>query len=167
MVRSDIPGARVAVAAVAVVFASIVALALVPGPASAAPFPKPISGHVYVGDSGHPAVGASVLIEVWDGGASPSYTSETVLADEDGFYTITIAGENWDEGDTLKAVASYESDQASTSVAADDGPQTIDVIFPYAIPQLAGVAGALVALAAVGVLALFFLRRGMRADGSR
>jgi hypothetical protein len=126
--------------------------------ASAESWPKAVDGHVYDLSSA-PVVGATVVVEIWDG-ATLRYTAPSETTDSGGFYLTDIAGASWFEGDTIKVTASYDSKEKSESVTADgsDG-QTVDITFPYAIPQLAGMAGTLITVAAIGVLAMVLLRR--------
>jgi hypothetical protein len=158
--RSSVSCARISCAAVALILMICVVLALSSGPVSAASWPKDVSGNVYEGDSGHPVVGADIDVEIWNGGTLRYTYPLDVTTDDEGFYAVSIGGENWDVGNTIKVTASYDSNQKTESVVADSGPaQTVDVIFPYAIPQLAGMVGTLITVVAIGVLALALLRR--------
>jgi archaellum component FlaF (FlaF/FlaG flagellin family) len=156
---SSVSRARISCAAVALILMTCGALALFSGHVSAAAFPKIVSGHVYEGDSSHPVVGATVAVEIWNG-ATLRYTEPSVLTNGAGFYAVSIGGSYWDPGNTIKVTVDYDLNQKSESVVADSGPaQTVDVTFPYAIPQLAGMVGTLTTVVAIGVLAMVLLRR--------
>ncbi len=152
--------ARISCVAVALILATCGALAFSSGPVSAASWQKIVWGHVYEGDSSHPVVGADIVVEIWDGAALRYTYPLSVTTDGAGFYQVTIPAVSWDEDNTIKVTASYDSNQKSELSGADSSPsQEIDITFPYAIPQLAGIAGTLITVVAIGVLALVLLRR--------
>ena len=125
---------------------------------SAASFPKTIYGHVFEGDHSHPVENAYVVIETKDSGGNVRQTL-TDYTDSAGFYTVSPT-DDWALVATIDVTASYDSTQDTVSVADNDGPaQQIEVPFPYAIPQLPGISGALASAAILGLVAVVSLRK--------
>lgn len=170
-VRSSASRAEMSLTAFMLILVVLGGLVFFSEPVSAANGdPKDVSGYVYEGDSSHPVEGATIVLEIWDGTDLRS-TCDPVETDEDGFYFVVIGslyGEYWEAGDILKVTATYGASQKSESIIADTGPAQVvpDIVFPYAIPQLAGVAGTMIAVVAVGAIAVVFLRKNRLNRGS-
>jgi len=135
------------------------------GHASAGDFNKVVSGHVYQGDTGHPVEGASVVVKILLSDHTERYVyPSTLTTDSAGFYTCTISASNWDLTNIVQVTATKTPDQKTeeltiTKNGAQQPFETVDVIFPYAIPQFAGAVGALFAAFAVGAVAVVSFRR--------
>jgi hypothetical protein len=121
------------------------------GSASAAAFPKIVSGHVY--DNGaNPVVGATVVVQIWDG-TTLRYTEPSVTTNEEGFYTVSVGGSYWDPGNTIKVNATVVPFYVTNSAIADSGPaQTIDVQFTEVIPEFSSMLVVVVSMVALFVL---------------
>jgi hypothetical protein len=135
------------------------------GHASAGDFLKIVQGHVYQGDTGNPVEGASVVVKILYSDHIERYVyPSTLTTDSAGFYTCTISASNWEIGNIIQVTATKTPDQQTeeltiTKTGLQQPIETVDVIFPYAIPQFAGAVGALFAACAVGVVAVVSFRR--------
>jgi len=150
---------RVAVSgAVLLVLFSFMVLATVPENSSADSFPKTISGHVFEGDHSHPVADAHVIVKTKDSGGNTRQTLE-FDTDSNGFYYVSTS-DDWALVFKIEVTASYDSTQKTVEVDDNDGPlQNIEVPFPYAIPQLVGIGGAMIAVSILGVVAIVNLRK--------
>jgi LPXTG-motif cell wall-anchored protein len=130
--------------------------------ASAETFPKIVDGHVY--DSvGTPLENAYVTVKILRASDNTTRATLNDWTDEAGFYTVTFDGVYWDVGDTIQVIAEYNSDQRSNSTLADGAPvQTIDVKFPYEIPEFGAYWTTLLGLAGAGAIGAVFLVRKRR-----
>lgn len=145
-----------AIAAAVVLALSCAALVFSSGPTSAASFPKTVYGHVY-DSADHAVEGATVSVEIWNGGTL-RYTEPDVVSECDGFYTVSIGGDYWDIGNTIKVTATFGLVSGTGSVAADGGPtQTVDVHFAEEIPEFS-----MMLVPAFLMVALFMLARAGR-----
>jgi hypothetical protein len=154
---------RIISGAFLVTFLCVGMLAIVPDNSSAASFPKNIWGYVYEGDTSHPVVGAVVVVKTYDGSNNLRQTLTDPGTDSTGMYTVSTT-DDWALVATIEVTATYGgTNQDTVSVADNDGPsQRIDVPFPYAIPQLAGIGGMLAAVGAIGAVAVVSLRSKRR-----
>lgn len=155
---------RILSGAVVVIFLCLGMLLIVPDNSSAAAFPKVISGLVYEGDSTHPVFGAYVLVEIYDVSHNLLGSSYDPHTDSTGFYTVTISVDVA-LATTIEVTATYGVSNQKTVTVADNDilfAQTIDVPFPYAIPQLAGIGGMLAAVGIIGAVAIVSMRTRRR-----
>jgi hypothetical protein len=135
------------------------------GHASAGDFNKIVQGHVYQGDTGHPVEGASVVVKILYSDRTDRYVyPETLTTDSDGFYHCDISASNWDLGNIIQVTATKTPDQKTEELTITKNGQqqpfeTVNIFFPYAIPQFAGAVGALIAACAVGAVAVVSFRR--------
>lgn len=146
------------------VFMCFGVLSIVPGSTSADSFPKSFDGHVYEGDASHPVVGAYVVVSVYDSGHVKLGEQFDPSTDSNGWYYVSISIDVA-IAVTVEVTATYGgTNQKTVTVAENDNmfSQHIDVPFPYAIPQLAGILGMLAAVGAVGVVAMVGLRMKRR-----
>lgn len=141
-------------------------LAFTPNLASAGDFSKSVRGYVYEGDSSHPVEGASVTVQIWKPDNTLRYEyPELLTTDSLGRYSCTIGALNWEIGDTILVTATKAGlgeetgSKVITQNSATAPVEIVNVIFPTAIPQLAGTLGVLVTGAIVGVVAIVALRR--------
>jgi hypothetical protein len=122
------------------------------GPATAASWPKDVSGYVY-DDSDDLVVGADIDVEIWNGGTLRYTYPLDVTTDDEGFYAVSIGSENWDVGNTIRVNATEGSFRGTNSTVADSGPaQTIDVHFTEVIPEFGSVLVVVVSMVALIVL---------------
>lgn len=127
--------------------------------------PKGVSANVgpcivigYVTDSaGHPLAGASVVVVIKNGTQTVDTQSGTTQSD--GAYSITVATDVWKVGYDITATATYNSAQASNSTVCTGGINTINIQYPYEIPQFGSILGFLVAGALIAFVAIVFLMR--------
>jgi len=121
--------------------------------------PKAVSGIVY-DSGGDPLPGASVTVTVVNNTTHLQTFVDSAFSDGDGFYTVTIAPNTWDAGDTIEVTATFGGDQATNSTLADGEPfQTIDVQFSLAIPQFGSWIGLAAAGGLIAAVAIVFLRK--------
>ena len=129
--------------------------------ATAATGPLTVYGTVY-DNMGYPLEGASVVITIVETAASRSTTT-----DESGFYTCAadeFAAGDYDEGDTIQVVATYNSVEATNSTAVTalmegNGIAGMDVHYLTEIPEFGSLFGVLLVSIALGVVALSSSRR--------
>jgi len=127
--------------------------------------PGPFFVDGYVKDNaGTPMQGVDVVVV--------SLHGETVVStvygvtDEYGFYTVTFPTETVDYGHTIRATATYGASQVSDEVVVPDGEDfgvSIDLQFPFEIPQFGTVLGFLAVAAIVGVIAIVLLTKRSKA----
>jgi len=106
--------------------------------------------------SGTPLEGASVSVTVVE---TPRTLATTT--DATGFYIVEFDLADWDVGDHIEVVATYDAlQQMNTTIASDLTVEQVDINYTYEIPEFGGVGGSLVAIIAVaGVAGLFILKR--------
>jgi hypothetical protein len=129
---------------------------VMPGSVSAAG-PSIIDGKV-TDSVGRPIVGAAVTVVMKNGTLTVDTASNTT--DGDGFYTISFAVDKWAPGFNVTATATYNSVQTSDNATVDDGGfATIDLQFPFEIPQFGSILGFVAAAGLIGAVAVVFLVR--------
>lgn len=121
-------------------------------------------GYVY-DFSGQPLQGANVVVAVERTGATSSG-----VTDSDGKYQASpdfAPNSEYDIGDTIQVVASYNSNvQANSSAVPADidltGLMQVDVNYTYEVPEFGTLLGFLVAAVLVGMIAVYSVskRRG-------
>lgn len=122
--------------------------------------PKVVNGTIF-DSGGHPITGADVAVSVYNKTThiqtGPTLTTTT---DDDGFYFVTVDPGNWDVGDKIDVVASFNSAQTNNSAKADSNPtQEINVQFPLGIAQFGSLIGLGVSAGLVAVVAIVFLKK--------
>jgi hypothetical protein len=159
---SSVSKGRIPALAIAVFVVAAVAMLLLSGSASAEGF-KFVQG-VIEDSAGNPLEGATVVIEVRDplnAPSGPTRYTDSVTSDEDGFYFFILSGfgpVEWQIGDTIKIIATWSGNQKDESAIADDsGSQTIDVTFPFEIPQFGSILGFGIAAGGIGLIAMVFV----------
>jgi hypothetical protein len=156
-----------AVAFVAVAVAAIALMPVFSQSASAATMPKAVVGFI-VDNAGNPLEDALVVVNIRDKDdydnirATDSFTTES-----NGYYALTFAMDDWDVGDWIQVIATWESIQAppNETVATSAPFQVVWVEFPFEIPQFGSALGTMVAIGAVGAVgAVFVVSRKRRKD---
>ena len=112
--------------------------------------PKVVQG--YVNDTvGNPLEGALVTVEIIAQAGGSVRDTQTDTTGSDGYYMVTFGDANkWDIGDTILAIATYDSNQKSNQTIADDsGVQQVNVNFDFVIPEFSSLLGLVAALAVV------------------
>ena len=153
------------IAFMAVAVAAIALMPVFSQSVSAATMPKAVRG--YITDSaGNPLEGALVVVNIRAQAdydtirATDSYTSLST-----GYYSISFGPSDWDVGDTIQVIATWESNQRDNETAADGAAfQDVWVVFPFEIPQFGSLLGALVAIGAVGAVGAVFVVSKRRKD---
>jgi len=156
--------------AITLMVVAIAAIALMPmfsQSASAATVPKAVRG--FIEDSvGNKLDGALVVVNIR---AQADYDTIRETGSDttgsDGYYSVTIAMGNWDVGDTIQVIATYESDQAPPNETAADANaiQDVWVTFGYEIPQFGSLWGTMIAVGAIGAVgAVFVVHKKRRKD---
>lgn len=116
---------------------------------------------MFEGDESHPVTTAVVVVKTYGSGHTLRQTYTDPSTDSAGMYTVT-ANDDWAFVDTIEVTATYGEpvNQNTVTVVEDNAPfQHIDVPFEYAIPQLAGIGGAIAAMSVLGVVAIISLRK--------
>ena len=129
--------------------------------ASAADFVKAVNGRVYDSLSS-PIEGANVTVVVKDGETVTAtyYFDETL---SDGYYQVTVAMPEWEEGFTIEVTAKFGAAEDTETVVADgEAIQTVDVTLPMIIPEFGGLMGSSVAFITVVMIAMFVIIRRTR-----
>ena len=121
-------------------------------PAISGPGPYTVLG--YVTDSeGTPVEGADVAVTI-----EQTATTLHCVTDSDGYYIAEFDLSEWNDGDDITVVATYGGQATSTGTCVEAvGYSVIDVQFTYEIPEFGGIAGSMVAIAAVAVVAALFI----------
>ena len=87
------------------------------------------------------------------------------VTDESGFYTVTLPTQTVDYDHTIIATATYDGNQESEqAVPVDEFGLTIDLQFPFEIPQFGTILGFLAAAAVVGAVAVYLLPRKRKSE---
>jgi len=145
----------VALLLVAAVLAT--SLSALPGKVSANAGPFILDGTV-TDDVGRKIAGVPIVAVMRDGATVVDTQSGTT--DDGGFYTITLGTDKWQPGFTVTATATWNSVQVSDTVTVGADPfATIDLQFPFEIPQFGSLLGFVVAAGLVGAVAAVFLVR--------
>jgi len=115
--------------------------------------------HGTVTDSaGRPIEGANVVVVMWNGATMIDTTSTQTLSN--GLYIVNFALDKWAPGFTVNVTATYNQVQTSGGSTVDDlGLATINLQFPFEIPQFGSMLGFVAAAGLVGVVAVVFLAR--------
>ncbi len=152
-------GTRVAVASLVAILAFAAITTNTAKKVSAGLGPLPVSGIIY-DSAGEPLVGADVAVTVYNKTTHLQVgPTLTIKSDEVGFYTVTIDPGNYQLGDKVDVVASYNSQQANNSTAAQEPMLWIDVHFALAIHQFGNWLGFAVAAALIATVAVVFLKK--------
>ena len=108
--------------------------------------------------AGRPISGADVVIVMMNGTTTVDTTTWTT--DVNGFYTVSFAANIWEPGFNVISTATFNSVQVfdNTTVGADPFV-TIDLKFPFEIPQFGSILGFVAAAGLVGVVAVVFLAK--------
>jgi hypothetical protein len=153
------------VAAVALVLAGVLASS---GQTSAGTGPKVIRGWVWDID-GRNVTGASIVVNIWED-SSKAVLSATLgePTDEDGFYSLQFAPEDWEIGYYVEVISTYNGDQEPNGTDVTASPfQYVNITYDYGIPEFGSVIGLVVAGGAIGLVAIVALfatqRRRIRA----
>ncbi len=113
----------------------------------------------FVTDAGGRAIVGAPVVAVMKNGATVIDTQSSTT-DDGGFYTITLATDQWEPGYTVTSTATYNSEQVSDTITIVDMPfADIDLQFPFEIPQFGSILGFVVAAGLVGAVAAVFLVR--------
>jgi len=152
---------RFVTSVILILFSSVFLLGLVSDSARAAEL-KTVDGHVADG-GGTPLVGANVTVNMRKPMPDNSIRSTMWYdaTDSSGLYVVTfggMGGADWVAGDTIEIIVTKGTSVTKTvTCTADD--QTIDVLWPYVIPEFGSATGLVVAAGAVCVLGLLLASR--------
>ena len=114
----------------------------------------PLDVYGFVTDSaGRPIPDAAVVVTV-----QPSGAFRTCSTASDGSYQVSFLTSDWEVGNTVEVVVTYNAVQVSDSAVADDlGLINLDLQFSFEIPEFGSIFGSLVAIAAVAVVVGLFV----------
>ncbi len=153
MKRTMTHGRSCAITLMVVAIAAIALMPIFSQSVSAATGPKGVRG--YIEDSvGNKLEGALVVVNIR---AQADYdtirATDSFTTPSTGYYSITFALDEWDIGDTIEVIATWESNQKSEEEAATGvGPQDIDIVFPFVIPQFGSLWGTVITVGAIGAV---------------
>lgn len=129
---------------------------------AAAPGQTRVQGNVS-DQYGDPAIDADVVVVFLNKDTGqPRAKTWSGTTDGTGYYETTVWGpSDWEVGDTVQVTVTYDSlpPEVEELVSTWLPVQTVDVSFQTAIPQLGGLFGSLIALGAVAVVAVVFVRK--------
>ena len=109
-------------------------------------------------DAGRPINGASVIVVMKNGAATVD--TQTYTTGSDGFYTVNLGLDKWETGFNVISTATFNSVQTSDNATIGEDPfLTIDLQFPFEIPQFGSLFGFVAAAGLVGVVAVVFLSK--------
>jgi len=144
---------------IAILSISIIALIVVSSNASAASGPKVVRGYVW--DSvGRTVEDADVTVNIRyaAGDAVRSTLSDTT--DSSGFYSVTFGPSDWDIGDRIEVIATYNAAQESNSTTAIDSPlQYVNVTYSFEIPEFGSMVGFLASAGIIGIVGWVAIRK--------
>jgi hypothetical protein len=131
---------------------------IMPRSVSAEAGPYQVDGHV-TDSAGRPMAGIPVVVVMKDG--ATTIDTQSTTTDGDGFYTVDVGHDLYQTGFTVTSTATANSIQVSDSATVDGGYPflTIDLQFPFEIPQFGSILGFVAAAGLVGVVAVVFLAR--------
>ncbi len=133
---------------------ALLSLYMVPR-SEAAAFPLIVRGWVWDVE-GTPVDGADVSISTIQGVTTRA--TWTDVTDSDGFYSVSFAGAEWDVGNTIRTVATYDGNQDDNETTATAAPiQFVNVTFTFAIPEFGSSLGLIAAGGAIGLVAVVAL----------
>ena len=136
------------------VIAGVFVLLTGAGNCSASVFPKLVDGYVF-DVSGVPIPDANVTIRIYDG-VTLKGTQYYDATENDGFYTVTFDGPQWDPGNEIEVTARYDLESAQNSTTADDEPfQSVNVTMSLAIPEFGSLLGSPILGLSLGMVAIF------------
>ena len=153
--RKRIPGITVIVA-VAVLLMAVLASS---SQTSAGDGLKIVRGWIW-DDAGNNVTGASVVVNIIAPDTSTRAT-DSELSDADGWYSITFGPSDWEIGDTIQVICTYESSQEDEEIAAISSAgspyQYVNITFPFEIPQFGSLLGTMITVGAVGAVGAIFV----------
>lgn len=134
---------------------ALASLSLVPASVAAGPANLVVYGFV-TDINGDPVEGADVLVENLDRVVSPL----TDTTDSLGRYDVSFEMASWVIGDEMRTTATYgAAEDSNTGITDEFSTLQIDVQFTTEIPEFGSLAGVLVTMAIIGVVATVSLRR--------
>ncbi|UCE91288.1 MAG: hypothetical protein JSV90_07715 [Methanobacteriota archaeon] len=152
---ADRSSPAVKILAVSMAFTAIIVT--VPGNSEAGTFPKLIYGYVWDG-AGTPLEGADVTVNIRrpDTSIRATLTSATQL---NGDYMVTFAPADWEIGDTIEAISTYQGHQESNSTGpiTMEEPQWVNISYAFEIPEFGSAAGFLFTGALLGAVAVVMI----------
>lgn len=108
--------------------------------------------------AGRPISGADVVVVMMNG--TTTVDTQTYTTDGNGFYTVNLGVNAWEPGFNVISTATFNSVEASDNITVFDFPfVTIDLQYPFEIPQFGSILGFVAAAALVGVVAIVFLAK--------
>ena len=114
--------------------------------------PYDVVGYI-TDNTGSPVNGADVAVTI-----DETSTTLHCTTGSDGFYTVTFQDAEWNDGDHITVVATMGGQEIGYGVVVESvGYTQIDVQFGFEIPEFGSVAGSMVAIAAVAVVAALFI----------
>jgi hypothetical protein len=146
--------ARFAVVMTTVALALVTSALMASDGALAAIGPKQVKGYIW-DNVGNPVEGAQVTVNIL--AQSDSSIRATLSEDSNaiGYYSMSFAMGEWDEGDMIEVLATYDSIQEPNSTVATDYPsQWVNVSFKFEIPEFGSYLGLLIAGGAIGIVGI-------------
>jgi len=141
-----------AMISIAVLSISIIALIVIASNASAASGPKVVRG--YILDSvGRTVEGADVTVNIINASTKEVVSTLSETTNATGFYSVTFGPSDWEIGDDIEVIATYNAAQESNSTTATDYPvQYVNVTYAFEIPEFGSMVGFLASAGIIGIV---------------
>jgi hypothetical protein len=137
-----------------VAFALVASALMVSNSASAATGPKQVKGYIW-DNAGRLVEGADVTINMLAQSDLSIRASYSETTPSDGYYSVSFGMSEWDIGDTIQVIATFNGNQEPNSTAATSTfSQWVNVSFDFEIPEFGGYLGLLIAGGAIGVVGI-------------
>ena len=119
--------------------------------------PLIVRGTVYDVNS-VPIPDCPILVKLFDKNMILTQTL-TDVTDSIGYYSVTFGVNEWEVGGMITVIAQIDGQAEAHSVIGGCDPIiTIDLQFNFAIPEFGGVGGILMAMFAIGMIVMWFMR---------
>lgn len=157
MKRTVTHGRRCAITLMVVAIAAIALMPIFSQSASAATGPKAVRG--YIEDSaGNKLEGALVVVNIRYQSDDSLRATDSYTSTSTGYYSITFALDEWDTGDGIEVIATYDTIQRTNTTTADASAyQDVWVSFLFEIPQFGSLWGTMIAVGAIGAVGAIFV----------
>ena len=108
--------------------------------------------------AGRPMVGVHVVVVMKNG--TTLLDTQTSTTDSDGLYTVNLGLDMWAPGFNVISTATFNSVQITDNATVGEDPfLTIDLQYPFEIPQFGSILGFVAAAGLIGAVAVVFLAK--------
>jgi len=144
-----------------IIAVAVAAIMIAPAIVSGASGPKQVRGYIW-DNTGRDLEGADVTVNIrYPDTSLRSTLSDT--SDANGYYSVTFGPSDWDIGNTIEVISTYDSNQETNSTSANANPfQWVNITYPFGIPEFGSTLGILVAGGFLGAVSIAMLSRKKR-----